>query len=450
MSENIIRPASTFQNDLKVFVGKKSEILTLKNSNKIVENKWYLAWDTGEIFVATPAKKLIQYGGTANNLSQEDIETICKNYTKTDLDYVKAQLTKVYDSFFTYKKEFNALELSLDTKLSDLENRTNEVISQRVNAVLADAAAITYSKDQIDSKISTAITNSQTTIDQIYMKKSDMNAYATKSEVSTADSSKMTWTTGNAIAEAVSLHKSGVYFCTISSTDETYQKGHFYYLNGVNYEDLTVEGGGSYSSPYLSVTIDGLDAKQILIGESFSGLKSFKFTCSDPTNVSGDLKFYEPNNTNAIATVAPTVTTATNFTASLTNLIPGTYTYKLSGVDKKNHAIQGEFNLVVIAPIYYGSGTDTLPSAVTIKSTFSQKNNVSHVGSYQVTVYSNGYIWFCLPQGKTLSGATLSGFTAPFEPVQTQTLMFNSVSNTYNCYRSSASLQAGVYTINIV
>lgn len=452
-NESYVRNStSAIENDLKIFTGTKAEIMALKAQLKLVPNKWYLAWDRGEIFVTSPNKKLIQYGGS-NALTQEEIEEIIANYTESDLNMIKTQLSTITKSYGSYKSEFVILQNTINSKINELETKTTDLITSKVNQVLSDASSITYSKDQIDSKIANAIATDNARDDNKYATKTSLDGYVKTETLAGALSTKLEYASGNSIADIIATKKVGMYFAITDSTDEKYLKGHIYYSNGSSYEDLTPEGsgsGGSYVPPSLVLTIDGYSSIQLKIGESFTGSKSFKFNISNPDNISGILSFFEPNNSTAIKTVAPSVTTATDFIANLNYLNVGTYKYTLSGQDKKGNNIIGNYTISVVAPTYYGSYGVNAPNSTIIKSQFSARNLSDVAGKYTVSVANDEYIWICVPELKSISSFTLNGFMAPFEaPVQVK-LTFNGVENTYNCYRSSAALEAGVITVNAI
>lgn len=448
---NDIKSASVLQNDLKVFCGKKSEINELVSSKRIVANKWYLAWNTGEIFVATPNSKLIQYGGTANNLSKEDIEKIIQDYTVEDITNLKTQISTLYANFTRYRQDFSNLSNTVSLRLKELDEQLTDVINTKVNDVLTQATDITYSKDQIDLKIKTAISNSESRAAEQYATIASLKSYSTKEYADNVGSDKMVWTTGNSIAGAVAAKKTGSYFCTTNSTSNKYKKGHFYFLSNGVVEDLTPEGGSASTgtTASLSLFIDGATYKAITIGDSFIGTKTASFKYSGTDEIDGTLSLYTPDSSSPIVSISP-ITKQATFVADLTDLQAGTYNYTLSGITTKGTAISGQFRLTVIAPVYCGSYGQNKPTGVYVKSNFKPYATENIAGSYTITVNSEEYIWICVPQGKIIQKTTLNGFLAPFtSDTKLLPITFNNVTNTYNCYRSVSALSAGTYTIDI-
>lgn len=87
---------------------------------------------------------------------------------------------------------------------------------------------------------------------------------------------------------------------------------------------------------------------------------------------------------------------------------------------------------------YIGRGGETLSSLSGL--TGIEADNLN--GERTVTLASNGYIWFVVPSGVTISSITSGPLSVPFSLVE------NSVSG-YNCYRTDLEINAGTYTYNI-
>lgn len=455
-SESYIRNASSsIQNDLKIFVGKKAEILNIKSQNKLVANKFYLAWDSGEIFFTSQGKQLIRYGGSNDNFSEEDIKEIVNNCTVDELRVLKTQITSVLNSFASYRSSFNAMQTDVTAKLEKLEKDTQSLIAEKVDEVLAEATDLTYSKTQIENLIRTSIEeNDYQDIDR-FVSREEISSYTDTDTMNSLLNKKMEYATGNIIASNVAIKAQGAYFCVQNSTDSAFVKGHIYYLNGYDYEDLTPAGGTSsgeiVTTPAITLMIDGQTSSTIQIGGSFSGAKSFTFSISGNTTIDSDLSFFEYGNPEPLVSVRPTTIVETDFIANLNILDVGKYTYTLSGQDTKGNYISGTYTLNVIAPIYYGaSSSASVPTQTVIQSEFANKSTSSVTGTYNVTTRTNEYIWICTPALKTIDSFTLNGFMAPFENPITLPMTFNGITNNYNCYRSSEALDAAVIKLNVV
>ena len=145
MNESYIRNAeSAIQNDFKVFFGKKAEILDIVNSGRVVANKWYLAWDKGEIFVASPLKKLIPFGGSANNLSKEDIETLIKTATETELKDVRQQIIYFRDTITANANAYSRFESVVTKRVDKLDSDFANTIREKVNEALSSIESFVY------------------------------------------------------------------------------------------------------------------------------------------------------------------------------------------------------------------------------------------------------------------------------------------------------------------
>lgn len=87
---------------------------------------------------------------------------------------------------------------------------------------------------------------------------------------------------------------------------------------------------------------------------------------------------------------------------------------------------------------YIGGGSSSLSSLSGLTAV--EADNLSD--SKTVTLAANGYIWFVVPSGQTISSITSGPLDVPFSLIE------NSVSG-YNCYRTVNEIVAGTHTFNI-
>lgn len=440
-------PNTTINDDLKIFMGKSSEIKEILDAKRVVNRKWYLAWDTGEIYIGNGVQKLIRFGGTANNLSKGDIEEIISNYTKEDLRVIKVQLADVLKKYNETTYEINKLRNDTNEAINNLNNNTIKYIEEKIDEVLSSAESITYSKNQINDLISQSYNKvSENFIDNNELR-DELNNYVSYEY---ADSNILKYATGNTLVINASKRINGYFFCTADSTDTnlTYERGHTYLLNNGLHEDVTAIGSGvSSTDPVINLLLDGKSSSEILVGDNFSKVNTLvTFTIDNSKYMKGTLTFYE--NKQSVKTDISLTLGSFYYNTRLVDLTKGTYEYSLVGQSKDDKTIIGTYTLKVIAPIYYGSAGSTLPSNDTIKN-FSNKMTEVVSGTYDITTKQNEYIWICIPSDLSINSFSLNGFTAPFNSYELTTLTFNNVTQEYKAYRSYSSLQAGTISLNV-
>lgn len=118
----------------------------------------------------------------------------------------------------------------------------------------------------------------------------------------------------------------------------------------------------------------------------------------------------------------------------------GTIVYTLkataSGIDiSKSVTITGTL------PMYFGSSANDTINDIDITSFAKQPLKLNPAGTYNMTLASNGYIWFCVPDNMTINKITSNGFDVPLEAFVTKSTSLGG----YKCYRGSNELVSGTY-----
>lgn len=441
-----VGPNTIIHDDLKIFMGTYSEIKEIEDAKRVVNRKWYLAWDTGEIYIGNGMQKLIRFGGTANNLSKADIESIISSYTKEDLRIIKVQLKDALQKYQETNNNINTLRNDVNTAIDDLNNKTLEYIEKKIDEVLSTAESITYSKNQIDQMF----LNNKNEIAENYVSNDSLsNTLLNYVSNDYANNNMLKYSSGAALLNYLANRTNGYYFCTSDSndTDLTFERGHTYILTNGTYEDITAEGSGiATSNPSITLKLDGLTSSTLTVGDSFAKQVLVTYDIENQKYIRGNLIFYE--NKNPVKTDIPVNLKSFYYTTTLTDLTQGNYQYTLVGQDRNNQSVIGTYNLNVIAPIYYGSGSNIVPSGDTIK-TFSSKLSTNVSGLYEITTKQNEYIWICIPSNLNITSFSLNGFTAPFIEPENIEITFGNVQQSYKAYRSYSSLQAGTIQLNI-
>jgi hypothetical protein len=186
MADRNSMAATSITDDLKVFFGRKNDILDIQKQSKVVNRKWYLAWDTGEFFIGGSTGKLYKFGGSNNDLSESDVKDIISQYTESDLNQIRSQLSIITKQYVGNSSAIESLRNDLNAEITNLETNTQAFIDTQVRAVLSSATDLTYSKKQIDEKL---LTLKSAITDQIYSK-AEVSDLIAKQATATEDSIK--------------------------------------------------------------------------------------------------------------------------------------------------------------------------------------------------------------------------------------------------------------------
>lgn len=91
-------------------------------------------------------------------------------------------------------------------------------------------------------------------------------------------------------------------------------------------------------------------------------------------------------------------------------------------------------------PKYYGGSVSTAMTEAGILALVKQSISGGAGGTYNITSSADQYIWFCVPNGMSISKVTLGGFAVPIEAAQTVAVTGK---DNYKCYRTTNPLSAG-------
>ena len=451
---------TSIQNDFKIFLGKKSEIVEILANGKVVDRKWYLAWDTGEIFIGNKLHKLMKFGGTNEDMSSDKVKELIEENTKGNFNEIRRQMTKALSDYKTLEVELRNLNIEYSTTLANLNTATKNIIQEKITEVLSDYSNITYSKTDIDSKINRAVSNIQTYIQANFVSKNFLteNKYATETFVNDKVSGALLYVSGNTVRSNITNRVNGLFFSTSKSDDSLIERAHIYYLMNGAYEDMTPAGtggggGGVYVAPTLTLLYNNSETNEkvshlmLELGSDFKGTRTFEWSCSNPAQISGNLSFQIPASNNPdntyitlMSNISPngykkTISLTSSTDDGLFNPAEGEYSYAISGVDKQGTAVVGKFTINVVGPIYFGEGTSNVPDPIIIQA-YPKLVKETVTGEYTVTINTTGrYAWICIPSTMNISGFALNGFRAPFEQPINRELTFRNIRTTYKCFR---------------
>lgn len=168
-------------------------------------------------------------------------------------------------------------------------------------------------------------------------------------------------------------------------------------------------------------------------------LTSFKHRETSSTNFNGKLTF-KKGSTVLKSDIDTTDTVASvSITDNNTVKTAQTITYTLTGKSKKGNTVSKSASVSFYFASYIGANSNETISDSVIAS-LTKVSSTGLNGTREVTVSSNGYIWF-ITTG-TINKITSGGFDVPFS---------NKGSHTYNggnykCYRTDNLIVAGTYT----
>jgi len=122
----------------------------------------------------------------------------------------------------------------------------------------------------------------------------------------------------------------------------------------------------------------------------------------------------------------------------------GSHTYQISGIDSFGRIFESDVQTVnVVIPMYYGSiEYDTITSETF--DLLTESNNCYTGMDLSILSENNEYIWICIINTKTISTITSDGFDIPIEDSTTLSKTINGVNITFNCYRITSPVVAGI------
>lgn len=443
----------SIQDDLKVFIGKRSEISYMELHKQIVNRKWYLAWDTGEFFVGNQLGKLNRYGGAGTALSKTDIEEIVKNYTATDLSMMRHQLSDALRKYSETNSNVADLREYVDDSMDRMTTDVKQYAIDQIYAAMDSIDQLTYSKKAIDEKIAVLAE-----ADESMSKKYD-DALGGMATTSYVDGNSLRIRTGKDLADIIaSKSGSGHFMCVsdyIDSNDArlSFEAGHVYYVSNGEFNDFTpaISGGGGGTASSITLMNGGRTSVLLKTGSSFAdGEWTFSLSPNDSI-VTGTLTLLY----NSQVKMQGIQISAKRFAykPTLTDLMDGTYTFTLRGYSRSNEMIAGDFSVNVIGPIYYGvMGAYVSASDSSAVTQLTEKLQTSPAGVYEFTIDDDGvdhYAWICVPKSMNVNSFTMNGFTAVFNaPIET-TCKLGNITEPYKLYRSNQALVPGTYRITV-
>ena len=181
------------QNQL-VFRGTRKEVEAAPS----IDRCWYLAWDTGEIFVGNNVGSKTPYGGKANSLSEIEIKKIINELFKSYQDQIS---------------EHNKILVDANNRITKLEKRLNEIY------------------DLTEQHIQDTINEMQSTKELEFITRDDLDNYISTEYIQT---SVMQVVSGEDLASRAESKEYGFYLCNSYFNDDKiyeFNKGSIYFIN---------------------------------------------------------------------------------------------------------------------------------------------------------------------------------------------------------------------------
>nr|DAH53919.1 MAG TPA: hypothetical protein [Caudoviricetes sp.] len=130
-----------------------------------------------------------------------------------------------------------------------------------------------------------------------------------------------------------------------------------------------------------------------------------------------------------------------------------TLTIRLSGTDRKGKTFYKDYTRSAYYPFYYG-GSDK--ASLTAGNIVGLTKAQSITGTKEITLSSNGYLYFCCHESKSvhsvvsLNESGAEEFEVPMNaPVTVSSVLINGLHFDYKVYRSESLIQAGTYKYKV-
>lgn len=432
----------TVKQNFLVFRGTRDEV----DAAPGIDRCWYLAWDTGELFVGNSVGTKTKYGGNAKTMSKADI-----------IDFVNEQFIPILQI-----NNNNINEIKKTT--SDFIDKTDKIVEEVKNTVDSlNNEIVEFAKQKIEEAIQEGGFENFLTKDEIV---DLLSSYATKEYIEknyynkdNSDGKYIIAALGKDIVDNIVNDKSknGTYLALSSYQSGKYniESGVIYNVtNGVLVKVMSSGTGGVSEFKINKFTING----------QTSILNSVEQTISEDNEDNGDinLNIVLPKDYTALTNVEngdlvkelkillDNKVAVSNVSkldgdqiakvpASFldTNSFLGRHIFKLVGTKSNNTTVEKSVIMDFVRPIYYGAGPEEMPS-------FSEliKNVVRNPsGTYEFTTTAEKpYFWIAVPinggDAMSITGISDGGFDVPSTGIEIQ-------KNNYLFRRSDEALEPG-------
>lgn len=431
---------TVLQNQL-VFRGTRAEV----DSVEAIDRCWYLAYDTGELFVGNAVGSKTKYGGS--------------NKTLSDVDLIK-KIEELFQSSYMEQLSINNSIIndmrikvdSFDNKLNEMAYNTEQYLQQKIDELLNDLSLLKLTfvtKEEIEH----------------YVHRDELYNYITKDE---ANDSFLIPMSGSDIS--LNISNNGYYLCTsdfinTSNINFSFYKGTIYHIINGKIEEIASAGGATTNRDFAinKFTIAGFNGTQVWdYGQTFSNITSIPVVTNfsygeKATSIVLKYNGTEIQTSEPISQAANDHTVYIDFTGLSLNIGRNKFTLSALTLDGKN--ITSTINIDVVRPIYYGAAGEAIFESENMESTEDESGNIIIDGDviakfdeltkltkiknptrvYTINItQEKPYLWICVPviQKDAMNITKIlntDGFRVPYNTFQSSSLE-------YRCYRSTNAL----------
>lgn len=409
--------------NMNIFRGTNAEIKLLERQGKIINYCFYFAWDTGTFYLGSSTKTLQKYGSNKDTLSRIEIESLLQKLLTNELSLFIEQVSEArkianeaLNTRVTYDEDA-IINTVYNKAILELNKRIDELDLSPINNKIKDALE-TY----------------------------DLNVMSTYIKAINGDAAL------KAIANDNVTH---YYYILENSTDmnNTFTQGNTYYVKNMVIKNITENSflANNYVKPVINMQLADITPVMIAGQDLVKTELEVKYSIDNMLYLNDNLQISV--NDTIVKTNIKKNENLTLINISLTSVPVGTIEIKMSGTDIRNKNVSTSYTIEVLAPIYYGPD-DSKMLSTEIENEFNKLSSTILTNiytSYDMQLSKGQYMWFLIPNTYKISTKKFytSGFSVPFQFIKSVQKLINNVYVTYDCYRSTYSIEAGEYTIEI-
>ena len=409
----------TLKQNFLVFRGTREEV----DAAPGIDRCWYLAWDTGELFVGNSVGTKTKYGGNAKTMSKADIIDFVNEQFKPILQINNDTINEIKKTTSDFIDKTDKIVEEVKNTVDSLNNEIVEFAKQKVEEAIQEGGFENFlTKDEIVDLLSNYATKEY--IENNYYNKDN------------SDGKYIIAAMGKDIFDNKS--KNGTYLALSS-----YQSGEYNIESGVIYKatngvlvkvmssgtggvsefkinKFTINGQTSILNSVEQISEDNEDNGDINLNivlptdytaltnvENGDLVKELKILLDNKVAVSNVSKL----DGDQIVKVPASFLNTNNFL--------GRHIFKLVGTKSNNTTVEKTVTMDFIRPVYWGIGTDTTPDF----SDLTKKVTRNPSGEYSFTTTAEKpYFWIAVPinAGDAMSITKISsgGFEVPSTSVE--------------------------------
>lgn len=388
----------TVKQNFLVFRGTRDEV----DAAPGIDRCWYLAWDTGELFVGNSVGTKTKYGGNAKTMSKADIIDFVNEQFIPILQINNDTINEIKKTTSDFIDKTDKIVEEVKNTVDSLNNEIVEFAKQKVEEAIQEGGFENfltkdeivdllsnyatqkyieenyYNKDNSDGKYIIA-TMGQDIVDNIVNDKSKNGTYLALSSYQSGkyniESGVIYNVTNGVLVKVMSSGSGGISEFKINKFTIN---GQTYILNSVEQISEDNEDNGDINLDIVLPT-DYIALTNVENGDLVKELKILldnKLAVSNVSKLDGD----------QIVKVPASFLNTNNFL--------GRHIFKLVGTKSNNTTVEKSVTMDFVRPIYYGAGTEEMPSFSDLKKKILSNPN----DSYEFTTTAEKpYFWIAVP-----------------------------------------------------